>query len=687
MSAVPITRTQYFNVATGTVRAGSSSHGESLTDVESGLLPLARSTESSLHSWGVADGLTVTATTGQPGVSIAPGAALDSLGRLIALAAGGVAVTDPAADPSQVVNIDTVPVGATGVVLATDALGPGTLLLTITFREVQDAGQVGAPPVLLHAPWLRLRAEAAVADDGAEIVLARITLDAADAVAALDGTRRRLAGLPAGRIELRAPSVAGGAAPSVGQSAAAELTIPDGGGLSLTGTGVAGQRSLLSIDAALSNASLLPAGGRLSVGVAGPPATVLHVEGDEGVHSGGIGGGFSFADRGVGSFVASPDAGQRYVWYAAAGSARLWSGRDLLTVAPTGEGLGLDVARRMRVRQGGDNSAGIWFHQDGPQSDRAFVGMASDNEVGFYGDGLGWGLKLDIRSGALRFAGDFGCPDRAATMSLWGSRIGDVGNGALFIRSGGSVVAFDGGDAVGIGTASPAAQLGVVATGTAISATNSVDSPFASAVSANGMIGVLANARNTGVWASGSNYGIVALAPSGGTAGQFYGNVSVTGTLHKGGGGFRIDHPLDPANKYLSHSFVESPEMLNVYRGTVRTDSAGEAVVTVPEYVEALNEHFSYHLTVLGDPASASVTDPLRDRTFGIRCDRAGAEVCWLLLGVRRDPWAAAHRIVVEERKPEHARGRLLHPDPTDTDAQRAFAGADHEELFARSEQ
>ena len=97
MSPTPMTRTQYFNVATGTVRAGSTSHGESLTDVESGLLPLARSTAAALHAWGVADGLSVTATTGQPGVSVSPGAALDSSGRLVALAPGAQSEVIPGA--------------------------------------------------------------------------------------------------------------------------------------------------------------------------------------------------------------------------------------------------------------------------------------------------------------------------------------------------------------------------------------------------------------------------------------------------------------------------------------------------------------------------------------------------------------------------------------------------------------
>lgn len=46
-------------------------------------------------------------------------------------------------------------------------------------------------------------------------------------------------------------------------------------------------------------------------------------------------------------------------------------------------------------------------------------------------------------------------------------------------------------------------------------------------------------------------------------AGYFTGRVTVAGTLSKSAGSFTIDHPLDPANKYLSHCFVESPDMKN----------------------------------------------------------------------------------------------------------------------------
>ncbi len=51
------------------------------------------------------------------------------------------------------------------------------------------------------------------------------------------------------------------------------------------------------------------------------------------------------------------------------------------------------------------------------------------------------------------------------------------------------------------------------------------------------------------------------------------GNLTVGGTLVKSAGSFRIDHPLDPVNKYLSHSFVESPDMKNVYDGVATLDA------------------------------------------------------------------------------------------------------------------
>ncbi|UCC43533.1 MAG: hypothetical protein JSU65_10360 [Candidatus Zixiibacteriota bacterium] len=165
---------------------------------------------------------------------------------------------------------------------------------------------------------------------------------------------------------------------------------------------------------------------------------------------------------------------------------------------------------------------------------------------------------------------------------------------------------------------------------------------------------------------SGTNYAIYGQAGSGiGTyyAGYFSGNVNVTGTLSKGGGSFRIDHPLDPENKYLQHSFVESPDMMNVYNGNIVTDADGEAVVTLPDYFEVLNRDFRYQLTVIGEFAQAIVAEKVSGNQFTIRTDRPNIEVSWQVTGVRRDAWAEVNRIQVEVDKPDQERGLYVHPE------------------------
>lgn len=145
-------------------------------------------------------------------------------------------------------------------------------------------------------------------------------------------------------------------------------------------------------------------------------------------------------------------------------------------------------------------------------------------------------------------------------------------------------------------------------------------------------------------------------------AGYFNGNAHVTGTLSKGGGSFKIDHPLDPENKLLSHSFVESPDMMNIYNGNVVTDDEGRAVVELPEWFEALNRDFRYQLTVIGRFAQAIVEEEVEDNRFTIRTNLAHVKVSWQVTGIRQDPFANAYRIPVEEDKADDERGTYLHP-------------------------
>lgn len=133
--------------------------------------------------------------------------------------------------------------------------------------------------------------------------------------------------------------------------------------------------------------------------------------------------------------------------------------------------------------------------------------------------------------------------------------------------------------------------------------------------------------------------------------GYFKGNLTVGGNISKGGGSFRIDHPLDPENKYLYHSFVESPDMKNIYDGVVTLDASGEAAVTLPDWFEALNQDFRYQLTCIGGYAPVYIASEVSGNQFRIAGGHSGLKVSWQVTGIRHDAYANAHRIPVEVDK------------------------------------
>jgi hypothetical protein len=175
-----------------------------------------------------------------------------------------------------------------------------------------------------------------------------------------------------------------------------------------------------------------------------------------------------------------------------------------------------------------------------------------------------------------------------------------------------------------------------------------------------------------------------AIANGNSLAGKFEGDVDVTGNLSKGGGSFKIDHPLDPANKYLYHSFVESPEMMNIYNGVVALDAKGEAVVTMPDYFEALNRDFRYQLTCIGGFAPVYVGAEIAGNQFKIAGGAAGLKVSWQVTGVRQDAFANKHRIPVEEEKSAALRGHYLHPSAFNQPEEKSIEWARHPEMMKR---
>jgi hypothetical protein len=136
----------------------------------------------------------------------------------------------------------------------------------------------------------------------------------------------------------------------------------------------------------------------------------------------------------------------------------------------------------------------------------------------------------------------------------------------------------------------------------------------------------------------------------------------ITGSSKK----FKIDHPLDPANKYLYHASVESSEMMNVYTGNVVLDANGEATVQLPDWFEAVNADFRYQLTPIGRPGPGTllyVSQEISGNSFQIAGGSPGLKVSWQVTGVRQDAYARAHPLLVEEAKDESARGHYIHPE------------------------
>lgn len=189
-----------------------------------------------------------------------------------------------------------------------------------------------------------------------------------------------------------------------------------------------------------------------------------------------------------------------------------------------------------------------------------------------------------------------------------------------------------------------------------------VDAAWSVGISENGNLGFLPNIDPN------SNLPVLNLSSSGvlTVSGNINGfaDLNLVGNINKGGGSFKIDHPVHPKSKFLYHSFVESPDMKNIYDGTVIMGETGTATVELPAYFEALNRDFRYQLTSIGAPGpNLYVSRRIEGNSFSIAGGEPGMDVSWQVTGVRKDPYAELNRIQVEVDKPADEIGTYLHPD------------------------
>jgi hypothetical protein len=299
---------------------------------------------------------------------------------------------------------------------------------------------------------------------------------------------------------------------------------------------------------------------------------------------------------------------------------------------------------------------------------RFFVGSNGGASVGVFGTAPDLGLRVQGNVAIGRATADYPLHATSPASHLGPTIYAD--HPAVYSDNAAIAGSNTNSDTWGVGVLGVAAHIGVRGIGTiADGGTNNM-----TRIGVRGEAGVV-GVVNYGVYGLAGNgnwrYGVYGTASSTVTeswAGYFAGRAHVTSTLSKGAGTFKIDHPLDPENKYLYHSFVESPDMMNIYNGNVITDHNGFATITMPDWFNALNRDFRYQLTVINEGNEyefvlVQVVRRMQDGQFSIRTSHPHTEVSWQVTGIRQDAFAEANRVQVEVEKAPEDRGHYLHPE------------------------
>ena len=312
---------------------------------------------------------------------------------------------------------------------------------------------------------------------------------------------------------------------------------------------------------------------------------------------------------------------------------------------------GADLGLTLSANTGSDNATGLYSIAHMP------AGTGVQGVVAPPGISSGMGVPTAVSGISLAPAGG----TTHQTFGVFGSAEGEGGFGVFGVGTyTGTAGIADGPEGMGIyGLASGTNAAGVLGRG------NDEDGYGVIGVGLVGVHGVSEVDGGKGVIGevlTGSNsYGVWGISNAG-YAGYFTGDVNITGNLTKSGGAFKIDNPLDPANEYLYHSFVESPDMKDIYDGVITLDESGQATVTLPDWFEALNRDFRYQLTCLGGYAPVYIAQEIQKGAFVIAGGTPGLKVSWQVTGIRQDPWANDNRIPVEELKPPEEVGTYLYP-------------------------
>ena len=197
---------------------------------------------------------------------------------------------------------------------------------------------------------------------------------------------------------------------------------------------------------------------------------------------------------------------------------------------------------------------------------------------------------------------------------------------------------------------------GVIGAGNNLSASSSlvVGSGGAFTGTSIGVYGKANNTSGSSIWGVGV-YG----------DGAQYGVFSQTTLGANGTKSFIIDHPLDPENKFLKHYSMESPEVINFYRGNIILNANGEAIVELPDYFTAININYSYTLTPIGSYSDTYIAEEIDDTgKFKIAGGNPNQKISWYVYAERNDANVTMdpfYKAVVVEKSSQQ-KGKYLNP-------------------------
>ena len=316
------------------------------------------------------------------------------------------------------------------------------------------------------------------------------------------------------------------------------------------------------------------------------------------------------------------------------------------------------------------------------------LGQSASSGIGIIAGGNNTATVSTISTGTGgAFTGHHGSYSQGNNASDGTGVIGVGNNGSTYIiateGSGGSLTGFHG---VIASATNSTSGTGIIATGNNISGhvmsdglgSGAAFTGYRTGMAAwadnanNNSVGVFGQYNGTGSNSDGTGVKGIALANSGrgyGVYGQGnrYGLYSNGNTGASGTKAFVIDHPLDPENKILKHYSIESPEVLNLYRGNIVLDNSGTASINLPDYFIAINTNFSYTLTAIGVPSPNLFILKEIDQygQFIISGGNPNQKISWVVYAERNDLYLRKYpeSKSVEVQKDSELKGKYIRPE------------------------